>query len=467
VSDHDAGEIRMQERATGRETVLVRNLDTEDAHRVACQQWVSGGRRVLFHDMRNGEVVAATVDIHSLKERVLAKGRMVSWGQPHSDWAPIYGVHFQPGPYKNVELLNVETGEIRTLTAQQAVKLLESFHHDVAMHAQPKAGHWWDASDEPGTDCVDWAPMFDFFARHRLPEDREVREVDFRTFNPGASSKCHWLAIDAQLKPMILSRVQMRCDPGAARFEGTTENVARMSIDLKRVPTTRPIKAKIDGVELTLDGHEQAWLYREGEIWEQGSPPEAEWKRAARTGPFKQAFSNHMVFVYGTHGTDEENTVAFNKARFDAETWWYRGNGSVDVVADKGWLPRPDGGNVIVYGNADTNSVWSLLLSDSPIQVKRGELQIADQKFTGDDLAAMFIRPRAGDGGALVAAIAGTGPAGMRLTNRIPIFASGVAVPDWIVFGPDVLQKGLRAARGAGYFANDWSIGSDNVISQD
>src|SRR5580692_961882 len=86
-----AGEIRMQERQTGRETVLVRNLDCEDAHRVACQQWVSGGRRVLFHDLRNGETVVATVDIHTLKERVLAKGRMVSWGLPDSDWAPIYG----------------------------------------------------------------------------------------------------------------------------------------------------------------------------------------------------------------------------------------------------------------------------------------------------------------------------------------------------------------------------------------
>ena len=92
-----AGEIRMQERATGRETVLVRNLDCEDAHRVACQQWVSDGRRMLFHDMRNGEVVCATVDVNTRKERVLAKGRMVSWGQPDSDWAPIYGVALSAG----------------------------------------------------------------------------------------------------------------------------------------------------------------------------------------------------------------------------------------------------------------------------------------------------------------------------------------------------------------------------------
>jgi len=116
------GEIRIQERATGREKVLVRNLDCEDAHRVACQQWVSHGRKVLFHDLRNGEMVAATVDIDTGKERVLAKGRMVSWGQPDSDWAPIYGTHFQPGKYTDVELLNVQTGEIRTLVTGKQVR---------------------------------------------------------------------------------------------------------------------------------------------------------------------------------------------------------------------------------------------------------------------------------------------------------------------------------------------------------
>lgn len=92
------GEIRMQERATGKETVLARNLNCEDAHRVACQQWISGGRRVVFHDLRHGEVVVVVVDIDTLQERVLARGRMVSWGPASGDVVPIYGVHFQPGP---------------------------------------------------------------------------------------------------------------------------------------------------------------------------------------------------------------------------------------------------------------------------------------------------------------------------------------------------------------------------------
>ena len=116
------GEIRMQERATGKETVLAPNLDTEDAHRVACQQWVSNDRTVIFHDLRNGEVVTAAVDVKTFKERILAKGRMVSFGTQASDLIPIYGVHFQPGTYTDVEILNVATGEIRTVVTARQVR---------------------------------------------------------------------------------------------------------------------------------------------------------------------------------------------------------------------------------------------------------------------------------------------------------------------------------------------------------
>jgi hypothetical protein len=117
-----AGEVRMQERSSGKETVLVRNLDCEDAHRVACQQWISNDKKIIFHDMRHGEVVVATVDVDTLKERVLAKGRMVSFGTQDGDLVPIYGVHFQPGKYTDVELLNAKTGEIKTLVTAKRVR---------------------------------------------------------------------------------------------------------------------------------------------------------------------------------------------------------------------------------------------------------------------------------------------------------------------------------------------------------
>ena len=110
------GTLVVRDRATGKERTLVTGLDCEDAHRVACQQWISKGRRIIFHDLRDGEVVVVTVDPATLAQRVLAKHRM------DSDLVPIYGVHFQPDQYRDVELLNAATGEIKTLVTADAIR---------------------------------------------------------------------------------------------------------------------------------------------------------------------------------------------------------------------------------------------------------------------------------------------------------------------------------------------------------
>jgi len=120
--DSHRGELRILERATGQEKVLARNVNTEDAHRAACQQWASGGRRVVFHDVRDGEWHVVTVDVESGKERVLARNRQLCWGQANGDLVPLYGQHWNPGAHRDLELLNVETGEITTGVTADAVR---------------------------------------------------------------------------------------------------------------------------------------------------------------------------------------------------------------------------------------------------------------------------------------------------------------------------------------------------------
>lgn len=122
VANGEHGEIVIHERASGQERVLVRNVSAEDAHRVACQQWVSGGKRVVFHDERNGQWVVAAVDLDTMQERVLAHGRQLCWGQPQGDVVPLYGPHWNPGPHRDLELLNVATGQIRTALKAEAVQ---------------------------------------------------------------------------------------------------------------------------------------------------------------------------------------------------------------------------------------------------------------------------------------------------------------------------------------------------------
>jgi dienelactone hydrolase len=346
--------------------------------------------------------------------------------------------------------------------ARQMKEVLEKFHRDFAYYEQPGAGHWWDASDEPGADCVDWAPMFDFFARRVVPPPEAVRQVDFTTANPGASARSHWVSVEAQQKALRPSRVQLRCDPGARRFSGTTDNVARLALDVRHLAPGAPLAVHLDGQK--LDGvawpeKGKLWAQKEGERWAVVAEPSRARKGPHRAGPFKDAFRHRMLFVYGTRGDAAENAWALARARYDAETFWYRGNGSVDVIADRDFDPAAtrDRG-VILYGHAEMNGAWQHLLAGSPVQVRRGVVTVGEREEKGDDLACLFLRPRPGSDTASVGVIAGTGLAGLRVTERLPYFVSGVAYPDWVVLGLDALEKGIAGVRGTGYFGDDWGV---------
>ena len=354
-------------------------------------------------------------------------------------------------------------------------KRLAEFHPDFAYHEHPGGGHWW------GDSSVDWAPMFDFFMYHTRPAPADVKHVEFHTACPSVSATCHWITIAAQKHMLQTSSIDITLDPQQRQFAGTSENVARLMLDLTELsrPRTRETKDGTtdattlpagDPLTIELDGQvllnipwpqtePRIWLRRQDQKWTVISPPDPFEKGPHRYGPFKQAFYNRFVFVHGTQGTPEENAINYAKARFDAEQFWYRGNGSVDVIADVDFDPSQERDrSVIIYGNANTNAAWVALLGESPLQVKNDLIKVGQREVPGDDLACLFIRPRPGSDRALVGIVSGTGPAGMRLTERLPYFLAGVAYPDWTILGPEILTAGTKGVRAAGFFALDWSV---------
>jgi hypothetical protein len=182
-------------------------------------------------------------------------------------------------------------------------------------------------------------------------------------------------------------------------------------------------------------------------------------KNPLRSGPFKEAFNHRMVFVYGTSGTAKENQWAYNKARHDAEVWYYRGNGSVDIIPDREFEAAryPDRG-VILFGNATTNTAWNKLLKDCPIQVTRERITLGADTFSGSDLAAYFLWPRADSNIASVAVITGTGLAGLQATDANQYFAAGSGFPDYMIFTAEMLKSGARGLKAAGFYDNEWRL---------
>jgi Tol biopolymer transport system component len=120
--DGETGDLRILERATGKETVIAEKISTEDAHRAACQQWVNGGKTVVYHDDRGGRWFVVAIDLATLKKTILAEDRQLGYGSQTQPLVPIYGCHWNPGKHRDLELVNVQTGEITTpVTAEQFV----------------------------------------------------------------------------------------------------------------------------------------------------------------------------------------------------------------------------------------------------------------------------------------------------------------------------------------------------------
>jgi poly(3-hydroxybutyrate) depolymerase len=358
---------------------------------------------------------------------------------------------------------NVPAEQARTMK-----KHLEAFHHDLKYHEEPGVGHWWGKDGIAGAACVTWPPMFDFFTSHTIPANAEVRHVEFVTASPAVSAWSHWVGIEAQRQEMKPSSVDLQYDPDMRRFSGTTNNVSRLALDLAHLKPGAALHVELDGqkiADIAWPEGKRLWLQREGDSWAAVPRPAPTLKGPRRYGPFKDAFRNRTLFVYGTTGTTAENAWALAKARYDAETFWYRGNASMDVIADTAFDAAAERDrNVILYGNADTNAAWKALLAESPVQVKRGLIRIDRREEKDDNLGCLFVRPRPGSEQALIGVVTGSGVAGMRLTDRLPYFVSGVGYPDCVVLGPESLTDGVAGARAAGFFGMDWTVGSGEFV---
>ncbi len=344
-------------------------------------------------------------------------------------------------------------------------ELLAKFHPDFAYYERPGAGHWW------GNECVDWPPLFQFLRERVRPADADVRRVEFVTADPAISAGSRWVGILAQQRPLEYSKVVIERDEAGTTFKGTTENVARLAIDVPGVAAGAAISIELDGarVEAALAaGAGSIYLEKREKGWVAGGPAALSAKGPHRGGGFKSAFRHGFVFVYGTRGDAAEDARTFGKAKFDAEMFWVRGNAGIEILPDTAFDPAKDQDrSVILYGNADTNAVWTKLLTGSPVEVRNGWARAGEKRFNGGDYAAYFVRPRPGSDVASVGAVAWTGKAGWMAASPGQYFISGAGFPDFLLFSAEVLRTGTAGVRAVGWFGNDWSVERGDIVWND
>lgn len=162
-------------------------------------------------------------------------------------------------------------------------------------------------------------------------------------------------------------------------------------------------------------------------------------------GSFKRVFDKSFTLVYGTAGSHQDELMAYDKARFDAEQWWVRGNGYARIVSDSRFLAEPLPGNVILYGNRDTNRAWRALIGTDELLLENNTLTVGGRTLQGADIACLATLPRKGSKDELVGIVGGSGPAGMKATQRLNYFLSGTGYPELMIMRSDIWTRGYDA----------------------
>lgn len=339
--------------------------------------------------------------------------------------------------------------------AREMRKVLGTFHNDFSYYEYPNGSHWYS------NESVDWQPLFDFFKWHSIPKHTALDTINFTTASPAISSVYHWAGIEQQESPLSYSNIQVKRNKEKKQIDIKTDNAHTVKLLPSAFPKDEAFKVVIDGVEVcsACKTSEKSLFFTKNQKWEQADAPTQNQRNSLRNGTFKEGFNHKMVFVYGTNGTQAENETTYQKTVLDAESWYYRGNGAVDIVADKDFNPSlyPDRG-VIIFGNATTNSAWKMLLANSPLQVQRGSLKMGEEEFKGDDLSIYFTYPRPDSRVASVSVIAGTGVLGMKATLGNQYFAGGSGFPDYMIFSADMLRDGAKSIKMTGFFDNNWQF---------
>jgi pimeloyl-ACP methyl ester carboxylesterase len=349
---------------------------------------------------------------------------------------------------------------------------LSTYHPDFAYYEYADKKHWFG---------VDFPMIFDYFKWHSIPENGNVKSFEFRTASPGVSASSRFVTLYQQEKSFEFCGVKVsQRIPDENEIKKNivlenrwinieTENLAKFKLDIAHCAESDTVEIKVDETnfkQAIANAGEYIWFEKENDRWKIIQTPTNPFeKNPVRYGNFKDGFRHNMVFVYSTKGTEEENKWSYNKARFDSETFYYRGNGSIDIVSDKEFkTDKYKDRSVILYGNASSNSAWKLLLKDCPVQVKRGELKVGDKSLKGDNLSVYFIYPRMDSEKASVVAISGTGMEGLKAAMPNKYFVSGVGIPDLMIFTPILYKNGMEGVKAAGYFGNDWSIENGDII---
>ncbi|MFQ6092495.1 MAG: hypothetical protein ACE5OR_07430 [bacterium] len=189
-------------------------------------------------------------------------------------------------------------------------------------------------------------------------------------------------------------------------------------------------------------------MQKKGETFEIGPPkPPGLRKTPSFFGPIKRAYFSPFVLVYGTQGDSAATEVNLHHARVQAQQWWRRANGRVDILPDTEVTSETvEQYNLILFGRPETNAITARVHRDLPILIGAGRVALGDRVIEGEGIGVQFIYPNPLNPTKFILVHGGTDPEGEERSTLFGTLYSGAGL--------------------CGFFDMDWNLNEKLMYSK-
>jgi hypothetical protein len=308
----------------------------------------------------------------------------------------------------------------------------------------------------------------------RYTRVRSPAELRLVTASPRAARQA-WLVLDERVDHLAPARLTARVAKGNA-IEVETSNAERFTLLVGEAPVSYPLTVVVDrqtvytggpprGGKLTLAAA-LAPTGRGGPLWKpwDGSAPRPGTRKtdSGPVGPFGDAMYEPQVHVYGTQV--ERDAAELRQAAELGARAWIPALAYTEVrhpvipdseLTDELMQSRA----VVLYGNAESNSVLARIGDRLPIRVGADFIGLRGEQLRGRGVGARFVCPNPLAPNQYLVVQAGVDADAVVAGGRLPIYIGDYLVYDhrttrlkafMILAGRDEIETG--------FFTEDWQL---------
>ncbi|HEY6331822.1 MAG TPA: prolyl oligopeptidase family serine peptidase [Blastocatellia bacterium] len=358
--------------------------------------------------------------------------------------------------------------EIPPAQSRQMCQRLAAFGYEQVYDEARGQIHWWGGPPHTdyGAECVDKPAMTNFLRDHG-PREKDPKHIVYVT-DSLRYNKAYWVTIDQMDSVSALARVEATI--AGQDIEVKESNVAQITLnpDVRKFELGKGVRIKIDDdvafvgalPESGLTLRKDAGRFLQAERY----PPDAGFNKTHDLfGPVADAFNKPFLFIIGTGGQGppaaETNSAATEAARVLARDWMLRANGIVNIKNDSDVTnDEIQSRNLVLFGNADTNSIIGRINGQLPIKFAAGGIVVGQRTF-GSDTGMIMIAPNPLNPARYVVIVGGSSPGCFQAAGRTCM----ADLPDYVVFDANAFSGKKLAFLAGGFFDKYWRV--DEQIS--